>query len=334
MDFRKYVSEKIERNKRIIEFGPLNRPSIKKDEFKNVFYADVKSRKEIIDLYTGNEYLKNTGIKVDTNSIVDIDYVINKNYKTTFKNVEKFDYAVLSHVIEHMPDILFFFKDLENILKEKGKVIIIYPDSRYCFDHYRNEVSFRDAYATYTEGTFENSKLAFDFILNVVKENSSYFFWNDLNISDRMNSNAPAKAVKAYQNTKKGIFLDDVHYWPFSDYGFLKFLYEGKHMGLINFDLVEFYKTEKNTQEFMAILEYNKKQDDSNFKYIRKLLDELDPVIKEAKLVAKLAEKDNQLLQAKKEMDDKSTELLNVYNSKSWRYTNLLRKALAKIRGK
>ena len=348
MDFREYITNKIKKNKRIIEFGPLNRAIIKKDEFKNIYYSDIKSKKEIIDLYTGNEYLKNTGIEVDTGTIVDIDYVIKKDYKNTFKNIEKFDYAILSHVIEHMPDILFFFKDLENVLKDKGKVIIIYPDIRYCFDHFRNEASLRDAYATYTDGTSQNARLSFDFMLNVIKENNAYYLWNDLNISSRINTNNQREAIETYENTKKGIFLDDVHYWSFSDYGFIKFLYEGKKLGLINYDLVEIYKTQPNTQEFMVILEYNKEQNKSNFEYIKTVLDDLDPVIKESKLrneinnkneeISKLSlgiiDKDNEIKDKNKNIEEISNELSNIYNSKSWRYTNLLRNLSGIIRKK
>ena len=85
MDFRDYVRSKIKKNDSIIEFGPLNRPLFSKNEFKRIYYADIRSTDEIKSLYSGNDYLEKTGIKICTETIVDIDYKIVGSYRETFK---------------------------------------------------------------------------------------------------------------------------------------------------------------------------------------------------------------------------------------------------------
>ena len=90
MIFREYLKKKFN-DEDIIEFGPLNRPLFTREEYKNISYADIRSTEEIKQLYSGNDYLQKTGISVDTNSIIDIDYKIVKgSYVNTFKE-KKFD---------------------------------------------------------------------------------------------------------------------------------------------------------------------------------------------------------------------------------------------------
>ena len=322
VNLREYVTKRIKKDARIIEFGPLHRPIAKKDQFKNVVYADIRSTQEIVSLYKGNDYLSSTGLNIDTSLIVDIDYIIKKNYKTTFKGVKKFDYAILSHVIEHMPNILYFFEDIESILSDNGRLVLIYPDSRYCFDHYRTEASFRDAYVTYQEGTHNNAKMALDFSLNVMKENRPIFFWNDQRISQKINKGDGAKAAKAYRLVKDGGSLDDVHYWPFSDFGLLRFLREAQNMGYINFEVEHFIPTEPNTQEFLIILKRTPKNTRPRPLSLA-LLDKTDPVIKISRL--------------EKELTTCQQELATIHRSKTWRCTKPLRATyslLSKIKHK
>lgn len=292
MVFRDYLKEKF-KDEDIIEFGPLNRPLFTQKECKNISYADIRSTEEIKKLYAGNDYLNKTGIEIDINTIVEIDYkIVEGSYVNTFKN-KKFGVAYLSHVIEHMPDIISFFIDINKILKEDGRLIIIYPDKRYCFDHFRNSVSFRDAYATYKYGTRENARMAFDFAYNVVHENSETFFWTGKDITSVISKNNLANAEKYYQETLNGSISDtDVHFWPFSDDDFLKFIYEMKRADLFDYEVEEFYPTQVNTQEFMIILKKTKKKDYTD---ILALINKYDIQTKENEYRSEIKEKDNEI---------------------------------------
>ncbi|HPF31072.1 MAG TPA: methyltransferase domain-containing protein [Candidatus Saccharibacteria bacterium] len=325
IDFRKYIkSHFIKKNDRILEFGPLERPIVDKIEYPNAYYADIKSTEEIKKLYTSNEYLNSTGISVNLDSIVDIDYVINKSYKETFKKEKKFDVVYLSHVIEHMPDILDFFDDIASIIDKDGKLIIIYPDARYCFDHFRNGTSFIDAYDVYKNKKI-NCNAVFDFTYNVIHENDPGFFWNETNIVDKLPRNKFTNADDTYIKASNNETPDDVHYWPFSDYQFIKFLYDTERAGLSKFEINYFYKTQYNTQEFLVVLSL-KKSNKINYRNYEKILSNISPAIKnvitskenknindeliELKKIKDNIEKENRMLQ--KELED-------IYNSKRWK---------------
>ena len=99
--------------------------------------------------------------------------------------------------------------------------------------------------------------MVFDFIFNVVKENNPSYFWEADNLQEKENNERFEKAKMAYNKTVNNESNDDIHYWPFSDYGFLNFLSDLTISNLLDFELSEFYETEKNTQEFLLVLKHN-----------------------------------------------------------------------------
>lgn len=245
------------RKSRILELGPLNRPLLNRGEYRNYFFADIRSTEEIKKLYTGNDYLKRTGIKIDLSSIIDIDYVIKGSYKQTFKNVKKFDYVIVSHVLEHIPDILNFFIDIQNVLNKDGQIIILYPDKRFSFDYFRTDSKFSDIYDVWQNNKSKVGSQVLDFYSNVIPENDPIKFWNKKYKVKMSSGKNIKKNLKAYKDTIKGSFEGDAHYWPFSDYGFIKFIRDCKMYDIFPFSLVKFVPTQFNSQEFVVILSVN-----------------------------------------------------------------------------
>lgn len=319
MDFRDYIRKKyLKSGIRILEFGPLNRATVTRETHPNIFFTDIRSTEDVIKMYTANDYLKSTGITVDLDSIVPIDYVIKDSYKETFRNVEKFDVALLSHVIEHIPDIIEFFKDITNVLSKNGKLIIIYPDARYCFDHFRNGTTFIDAYDVYLNKE-NSSKRVFDFVYNVVHENNPEYFWHDTKRNDIMPNNDFKKAIKAADKARGGELPEDTHFWPFSNYQLIKFLYDMDRADLLDFDIEEFYPTPENYQECMLVLT-PKKKPGVKYDIYREIFDKISPSIKEindVNEIAKLRERINSLSEENAQI---GAELGMIKGSKKWRY--------------
>lgn len=257
MNERDYLKNTVicDKEKRILELGPLNRPIIKKNEYSNVFYADIRSTEEVKELYSGNDYLNTTGIQVDIDTIENIDFVLKKSYKETFSEAEHFDYIVASHVLEHTTDLIATLQDLATVLKPNGKLCIIYPDKRYCFDHFREEASFRDAFDVFSNGIAASAHMVLDFYFSAIDENSPIKFWYPDKIEELLPNNSFNKAKEHYKEALQGKRMDDVHYWPFSDYGFGKFLYDCLRAELLPYHCVELHATAESTQEFLVILE-------------------------------------------------------------------------------
>lgn len=329
MDFRQYVKKKyLKKTDRILEFGPLIRPTATKETHPGIHFADVRSTEDIKKLYTSNDYLESTGLTVDINSVVEIDYVIKGSYKNTFKNVEKFDTVILSHVIEHMPDIIEFFQDIKSVVKKTGRLVIIYPDARYCFDHFRNGTSFIDAYDVYINKR-NSSKRVFDFVYNVVNENNPWLFWNDKKESNMVPKNEFTKAVEAYKKAGEGELPDDTHFWPFSNYQLIKFLYDMDRAGLLDFDIEAFYPTPENHQECMVVLTPKKSQRINYDKY-KKLLTITSPFVDSIESrVSKSAAAELERVVADLRIENEAIkhELETILGSKKWRLASKMANA-------
>jgi SAM-dependent methyltransferase len=328
MNFRDHIrNEILKTDDRILEFGPLNWPVVQKSQFNNAMYADIRSTDDIKKLYTSNDYLKATGISIDIESIVDIDFVITDSYVGAFSNIKKFDAVILSHVIEHIPDIIDFFKDVSKIIKKDGKLIILYPDARYCFDHFRNGTTFIDAYEVY-KNKAKNASSVFDFTFNVINENNPKFFWNSTKLPEKLPKNDFNKSLEAHKKAQKGTMPDDVHFWPFSDYQFIKFLYDMERARLLDFNISEFRATQRDTQEFMAILSLKDKKTTTNYADI---LSGVSPQIKLTKSYDKILALEDEVRGVKSKNERLNTEIAGIYNSIRYRFINKVINLINKI---
>lgn len=292
---REYIYSQIKnKNARILEIGPLNRPLFETSEYPNVFTADIRSTEQVKALYGGdNNYLSSTGIHVDIDSIVDIDFVIKDTYSSTFENVEKFDYIVASHVLEHIPDLVGWFKDAQSALKKNGSILLVYPDKRYCFDRFRESSTFIQALQVNQENEEALNQRIMDFQINVVNENDPAYWW--------CNQGSIEHLPQSVIDTKMlGKNTDDIHYWPFSSTGFLKFLCDMERAGMSDYVCTDFRDTHVDDQQFFVTL--RRKQDNENMNeankrllaFIEQSLQTQDAVVQQA---LDKAEEANQKLQ-------------------------------------
>lgn len=341
MDFRSYVKEKLlKKTDRILEFGPLDRPLVTRTDYPDAFFADIRSTEEIKNMYKANEYLESTGISIPIDKIVDIDYVVTKSYTETFGGEKrKFDVLYLSHVIEHMPDIIGFFKDVKNILAKNGKIVIIYPDARYCFDHFRNGTTFIDAYEEHILPKSRFASMVFDFTYNVVAENDASIYWSGKSVYRKMPKNTFMNAINHYNDAKKGQTPDDMHFWPFSDYQFVKFLYDLERAGMNDYVITDFHQTQNNTQEFFIVLELKNKHRKNHIEY-QDLFKKLDPIALQGEMRSRLqelqdgterdslneelAKRNSEISLLKESIKNVKKELDEVYSSKRWKYSSVL----------
>jgi len=237
----------IDLTKRILEIGPLDRPIFKKDS-ANVFYADIRDLGAIKDFYKND-----SNVKIE--AIVDIDYVIKGTYSKSISDGEKFDYIVMSHVIEHIPELIRFFEDIKNVMNLKGKLCLTVPDHRFCFDHFRSPTSFAEAYDVYINGIKNLPFRVLDQSLSTTVNDASYW-WNAFGAFEYLPKSKEQfeRAKKDYFRALKGEYID-VHFSVFSPETFLLLLYNMINFGLASFKCIEFYSTDVNSFEFNCILE-------------------------------------------------------------------------------
>ena len=268
--FNRPYLNRIDLSKRILEIGPLNTPTIKKTDGNNVFYADIRSTAEL-RIHYGDGY----------KNICEIDYVIKDSYEESLKNTERFDYIVASHVLEHIPRLIYFFLDIAEVLKPKGKICLAIPDKRFCHDRFRNSTSFAECYDAYKKGQEYYPVRILDFFMNLTL-NDPIFLWRNQNNFDRLISSDEALFNVAMDRYEKAAAYEPVdypvHYHVFTPESFLILLYNMTSFKLFPFHVKEFYYTKTYRSEFCAVLEFDNELLNNNQKiliekkYIIKLL--------------------------------------------------------------
>lgn len=109
-----------------IEIGPSYRPLCPKRQGWNTLVVDHATRAELISKYTA--------WKVDTSQIEDVDVVLGDDGLDALGTKQSYDYILASHVIEHIPNPIGFFRACADLLKPGGRLRLAVPDKRFCFD--------------------------------------------------------------------------------------------------------------------------------------------------------------------------------------------------------
>src|SRR5437879_5294850 len=105
-----------------IEIAPYFNPFLAKSEF-NIVYTDYVSTEDLRNKAAGNPTAVNRAVP-------EIDFVWKpgKPLKQCIGTAEPFDYALASHVVEHVPNTIGWLNDIFSILKDGAVLALIIPN--------------------------------------------------------------------------------------------------------------------------------------------------------------------------------------------------------------
>lgn len=128
-----------------LEIAPYFDPFLDKEKF-NVKYTDYISNEEI-QAVAG----KNPG--AINRAIPQIDFVWRPGTKLSdcHNSVEKFDYVVASHVMEHVPNPFGWLNELLSVTKMGGHVAVFLPSRIHTNDYFRNDTPFSQLFEWWME---------------------------------------------------------------------------------------------------------------------------------------------------------------------------------------
>ena len=230
-----------------LEIGPRNSPLIHKSAGP-VLYADYA------DADTVRANLHNTDI--DPASVLDIDIVTGGGPLAPLMP-HRVAYAVASHVVEHVPDLLGWLADMHGVLAPGGTLGLAIPDRRFTFDRFRAESTIAEAVEAYLQKyTRPSLRQVFDSAWQSVELGVDAAWRNDIpertGAAHRAERLAPALELicRIHEN---GAY-NDAHCWVFTPASFLDLLEQAARMNLLPYTLQTFHPTELNGYEFFAVL--------------------------------------------------------------------------------
>jgi 2-polyprenyl-3-methyl-5-hydroxy-6-metoxy-1,4-benzoquinol methylase len=223
-----------------LEIGALNKPIVTR-EMGNVRYVDHASTEALKQKYASDP-------NVAVEEIVDINYVWGTQTLPELVSKEApFDYVIASHVIEHVPDLIGWLKEIHAVLKPGGILALAIPDKRRCFDFYRPLTQARETLEAYLQKQRQPSFGQIFEFHSLLSAWRGQFVWAESAVGHEDEVIRVHNAAEAWQITNqivaKGEYYD-VHCWVFTPQSFFELIKTLIQFELFPFQVKEFYDTE------------------------------------------------------------------------------------------
>jgi predicted SAM-dependent methyltransferase len=233
-----YIFESINPEGKGLEFGPSYNPIAPKSKGYNVEIVDVASAEEL--------RLKYTGHRVNLDSIEEVDYIWKgEPLHELIGKTGYYDWIIASHAIEHLPDLIVFFKECELLLKDKGILALVIPDKRYCFDYFVPITTTGNLLDAFCERRIRpTSGQIFDHYANAsIKSDNVAWGIENKGEPDRIIHDFEA-AKQLYRHSQNSNEYIDVHCWRFTPSSFKMILDDLNRLELTNFTINRDRETE------------------------------------------------------------------------------------------
>lgn len=230
-----------------LEIGPLMWPVVTKDQGR-VTYVDWTDTATLRGKYAGS------GV-VDPALIVEVDAIWGE--KTLAQAVgegRRFDYAIASHVIEHVPDLIAWLNEIVEVLKPGGQIRLVVPDKRFTFDFFRRETELSDILnAHLLKARRPLPGLILDYCLNFVVVDMVEIWQRKVDVATMRR--APDWIAKARDWAGRALNDQeyiDIHCWVFTPATFGRLMERMAADGLVECRCTAFTDTAENTNEFFV----------------------------------------------------------------------------------
>lgn len=234
-----------------LEIGPLYSPVVTKSE-ADVCYVDVQLTPELKAYYATHP-----GIPVD--DIVDVDHALIEDGRTrglaeAVAPSAPFDWVVASHVIEHVPDVVGWLREIATVLSDGGRLVLAVPDRRYTFDVLRPPTTVGQMIEAHErEDARPTSRAIFDHFSETVDAPAAEL-WRGWVPSDEHVIHGVDYAWQQVGAARRDQTYVDCHVWLFTPGSFVTQLRTLAHLGLVDLTLDRVVPTAEGELEFYAVL--------------------------------------------------------------------------------
>ena len=222
----------------LLEIGPFCRPLKRgpKVEYLDVLDAD---QLRVRAGQTGNAA---AGVPEMIHHVGDLD-IVDRTY----------DAVLSSHAIEHQPDLVRHFQQVERILNPGGGYFLIIPDKRFCFDHFIAESTIADVLQAHEEQRRVHTLKSVIEHRALTVHNDHRRHWSGDHGNPERNRAARVRAALDEHAAAAGGYVD-VHAWYFVPPSFRLIVNTLRELGMIGLEIAGLYHTARDRNEFCAIL--------------------------------------------------------------------------------
>jgi SAM-dependent methyltransferase len=246
---------------RVLEIGALHNPRLRKDE-GNVSYLDLAPTDAL-----RTKYQDNRDAAPHLSALVDVDYVW-KPGETLSDAVGGgvFDLVIASHVIEHVADPIGWLGQVSEILVDGGRLSLVVPDKRYCFDVNRQLTTMADLVDAYLRQLdAPGARHIFDCEVNYIHV-SAQELWAGVDVSHCRRTDVADPEVHAYQLCQQiaatGEYRDE-HCSTFTPTSFLRLFRTIVALALSGLAIERIHPTEPDWYEFFVMLAKRRTKNDT-----------------------------------------------------------------------
>ena len=256
-----------------IEIGALDRPIVPPST-RGVFYVDFLDTPGLRERYKSDP-------NVNIDNIVHVSGIWGqKTLGEISSAVAPVDVVVASHVIEHVPDLISWLREIAGVLTTGGQVRLAIPDRRYTFDYARGETTIADVLAAHiNKARVPQPRQVIDFAMHMAQVDCAKAWSAPLDVRSLKKGYTPEQAMLLAKEAAEGVY-HDVHCWVFTPASFAALMAELARAGHIWLKCARYFETEPNTIEFFAFLQRCDDQSEviESWEQMHSLIDEADRI--------------------------------------------------------
>jgi len=192
----------------VLEIGPAHNGILPKREGFRTKTVDYLDRAGLVDKYRDFP-------QYSPEDIEDVDFVLPPGAQLSDVIKERFDLVLASHVIEHTTSLVHFVEECTRLLRPGGVLCLVVPDSRYCFDRFRERASLaRVVDAAHEPPSVHTVGTLTEFAMNAVRHRDSTS-WAPLHTGRYRFVHDLAQVRSKAEQASSGAYVD-VHNWVFT----------------------------------------------------------------------------------------------------------------------
>jgi len=232
-----------------LEIGALCNPLVTKSaSHGGVHYVDWATAEQLRAKFRDDP-------NVNVEAIVETDYLWGKQTLAALVAGKQFDYVIASHMIEHVPNLIGWLRDVAAVLRDGGVLSLAIPDKRYTFDLKREPTTLAALVEAYLLDRRRPSiRDVFDYTALVTHVDVAKAWSGSLDVDRLEHSHSMELAWSAALRCRDSDDYIDIHVTVLTPRVLLELLASINRLGLLDFSVENFVDTARNELEFFVTL--------------------------------------------------------------------------------